>query len=132
MWATIKTVLTHPNQAVKFQIDDGPEHQIKTRLVLLANGRYFGGGMLAAPEAEIDNGMLDLLMLEEISLAKFLCNLPKIYNGTHLKIPEVFYKKVHKFTASSAEQVILDVDGESPGYLEATFQVLPRILKLII
>ena len=132
LWATIKTVLTHPNQTVKFQIDDGPEQQIKTRLGLLANGRYFGGAMLAAPEAELDNGMLDLLMLKEISLIKFLWHLPKIYKGTHLKIPEVFFQKVRRFSASSTEQIILDIDGESPGYLEATFEVLPRILKLII
>jgi len=132
LWATIKTVLTHPNQVVKFQIDDGPEQQIQTRLGLLANGCYFGGAMLAAPEAKLDNGMLDLLMLKEISLAKFLWHLPKIYNGTHLKIPEVFFQKVRRFTASSTEQIILDIDGESPGYLEATFEVLPRILKLII
>ena len=132
LWATIKIVLTHPNQGIKFQIDDGPEQQIQTRLGLLANGRYFGGAMLAAPEAELDNGMLDLLMLKEISLAKFLWHLPKIYKGTHLKIPEVFFQKVRKFTASSTEQIILDIDGESPGYLEATFEVLPRILKLII
>jgi len=49
-----------------------------------------------------------------------------------LKIPEVFFQKVRRFTASSTEQIILDIDGESPGYLEATFEVLPRILKLII
>ena len=132
LWATIKTVLTHPNQTVKFQIDDGPEQQIKTRLGLLANGRYFGGAMLAAPEAELDNGMLDLLMLKEISLAKFLWHLPKIYKGTHLKIPEVYFQKVRKFTASSTEQIFLDIDGESPGYLEATFEVLPKILKIMI
>ena len=132
LWATIKTVLTHPNQSVKFRIDDGPEQQIQTRLGLIANGCYFGGSMLAAPEAEIDDGMLDLLMLKEISLAKFLWHLPKIYKGTHLKIPEVLFQKVSKFSAKSEEQVILDIDGESPGYLEATFEVLPRILKLII
>ena len=103
-----------------------------SRLGILANGCFFGSGMLAAPEAELDNGMLDLLMLKEISLAKFLWHLPKIYKGTHLKIPEVFFQKVRRFTASSTEQIILDIDGESPGYLEATFEVLPRILKLII
>ena len=132
LWATLKTILTHPNQSVKFQIDDGPEQQINTRLGLVANGRYFGGAMLAAPEAELDNGMLDLLILKEISLAKFIWHLPKIYKGTHLKLPEVFFQKVHKFTASSKEQIVLDIDGESPGYLEATFEVLPRIMKLLI
>jgi diacylglycerol kinase family enzyme len=86
--------------------------------------------MLAAPEAELDDGLLDLLILKEISLAKFLWHLPKIYKGTHLELPGIYFQKVRKFTAQSSEQVILDIDGESPGNLEATFEVLPRILNL--
>jgi len=132
LWATIKTVFTHPNQGIRFRIDDGPEEEICSRLGLLANGRYFGGAMHAAPEAELDDGLLDLLMLKEISVALFLWHLPKIYKGTHLKIPEIFFQKVRKFTAESSEQVILDIDGESPGYLSATFEVLPKILNLQI
>ncbi len=132
LWATIKTVFTHPNQTIRYRIDDGPQKEIRTRLALLANGRYFGGGMHAAPEAELDDGLLDLLMLKEISLVKFLWHLPKIYMGTHLKLPVVYFQKVRKFTAQSSEQVILDIDGESPGTLEATFEILPRILKLQI
>ena len=132
LWATIKTVFTHPNQSIRFRINDGPEEEICSRLGLLANGRYFGGAMHAAPEAELDDGLLDLLMLKEISVAKFLWHLPKIYKGTHLKIPEIFFQKVRKFTAESSEQVILDIDGESPGYLAATFEALPKILNLQI
>jgi diacylglycerol kinase family enzyme len=132
LWATIKTVFTHPNQSIRFRINDGPEEEIFSRLCLLANGRYFGGAMHAAPEAKLDDGLLDLLMLKEISVAKFLWHLPKIYKGTHLKIPEIFFQKVRKFTAESSEQVILDIDGESPGYLAATFEVLPKILNLQI
>ena len=132
LWATIKTVFTHPNQTIRYRIDDGPQKEIRTRLALLANGRYFGGGMHAAPEAELDDGLLDLLMLKEISLVKFLWHVPKIYMGTHLKLPVVYFQKVRKFTALSSEQVILDIDGESPGTLEATFEILPRILKLQI
>jgi len=132
LWATIKTVFTHPNQSIRFRIDDGPEEESYSRLGLLANGRYLGGAMHAAPEAELDDGLLDLLMLKEISVAKFLWHLPKIYKGTHLKIPEIFFQKVRKFTAESSEKVILDIDGESPGYLAATFEVLPKILNLQI
>ena len=69
MQATIKTVFTHPNQSIRFSIDDGPEEEICSRLGLLANGRYFGGAMHAAQEAELDDGLLDLLMLKEISVA---------------------------------------------------------------
>ncbi|MBC8259905.1 MAG: diacylglycerol kinase family lipid kinase [SAR324 cluster bacterium] len=132
LWATIKTVFTHPNQTIRYSIDAGPQQEIKTRLGLLANGRFFGGAMHAAPEAELDNGLLDLIILKEISVAKFLWHLPKIYLGSHLQLPEIFYQKVKKFTVQSSEQVILDIDGESPGYLQATFEVLPRILKIQI
>ena len=59
LWATIKTVFTHPNQSIRFRIDDGPEEEICSRLCLLANGSYFGGAMHAAPEAELDDGLLD-------------------------------------------------------------------------
>jgi len=83
LWATIKTVFTHPNQTIRYRIDDGQQEEICSRLCLLANGRYFGGGMHAAP-----------------------------------------------FTAVSSEHVILDIDGESPGFLEATFEILPKVLKL--
>ena len=130
LWATIKTVVSHPNQAIRYCIDDGPKEEICTRLSLLANGRFFGGAMHAAPEAELDDGLLDLLMLKKISLARFLWHLPKIYKGTHLELPEIHFQKVRKFTAESTEKVILDIDGESPGYLEATFEILPKILNL--
>ena len=49
-----------------------------------------------------------------------------------MKIPEIFFQKVRKFTAESSEQVILDIDGESPGYLAETFEVLPKILNMQI
>ena len=132
MWATIKTVFTHPNQSIRFRIDDGPEEEISQDSVYWPTDVISGGAMHDAPEAELDDGLLDLLMLKEISVAKFLWHLPKLYKGTHLKIPEIFFQKVRKFTAEISELVILDIDGESPGYLAATFEVLPKILNMQI
>ena len=88
LWATIKTVFTHPNQTIRYRIDDGPQKEIRTRLALLANGRYFGGGMHAAPEAELDDGLLDLLMLKEISLA-----FTKNIHGNTLKTSGSLFSK---------------------------------------
>ena len=88
--------------------------------------------MHAAPKAQLDDGLMDLLILKEISVARLLWHLPKIYRGTHLSIPEIYFQKVRKFSASSSDKVILDVDGESPGYLDATFEILPKVLNLSI
>ena len=128
--STIKTVFTHPNQSIRYTIDGSKWNEIRTRLGILANGRFFGGGMYAAPEAELDDGFLDLLILKEISVLKFFLNFPKIYKGTHLQIPEIFFQKVQRFKVSSQEKVILDIDGESPGYLDASFEIIPKILNL--
>ena len=132
LFSTIKTVFTHPNQSIRYTIDGSKWNEIRTRLGVLANGRFFGGGMYVAPEAELDDGFLDLLILKEISVLKFLLHIPKIYNGTHLQIPEIFCQKVQRFNVLSKEKVILDIDGESPGYLDANFEILPRILNLRI
>jgi len=132
LFSTIKTVFTHPNQRICYTIDGSKWNEIRTRLGVLANGRFFGGGMYAAPEAELDDGFLDLLILKEISILKFLLYFPKIYNGTHLHIPEIFFQKVQRFNVSSKEKVILDIDGESPGYLDANFEIVPSALTLRI
>ena len=130
--STIKTVFAHPNQKIFYSIDGSKWYEIRTRLGVLANGRFFGGGMYVAPEAELDDGFLDLLILKEVSVFKFLLHLPKIYIGSHLQIPEIFFQKVRRFNVSSQEKVILDIDGESPGYLDASFEILPKVLNLQI
>ena len=93
----------------------------------MANGRYFGGAIHAAPEAELDDGLLDLLMLKENSVAS-----TKNIQRYTFEDSRIFFQKVRIFTAESSEPVILDIDGESPGCLPASFEVLPKILNLQI
>jgi len=93
LWATIKTVFTHPNQSIRFRIDDRREEEICSRLGLLANGRYFGGAMHAAPEVELDDGLLDLLMLKEFLWQNF-CGVYQKYTKVHIRrFQKYFFKK---------------------------------------
>ena len=57
--------------------------------IMVANGRYIGGGMMIAPHAELDDGLFDVVCLGDFSTLMLLRHLPKIYKGTHLKIPGV-------------------------------------------
>ncbi len=130
LWATLYQVFTHPQTEVTLKIDDHPERKIRTRLGVVANGRFFGGGMHVAPRAELNDGLLDLMLLDEMSLGTFLRHLPKVYQGTHLDVPEIEYCQVRKVEFESEEIMWLDIDGESPGSLNAAFEVLPGLLKL--
>ena len=130
--STIKTIFTYPNQSIRYSIDGNKWSEIRTRLGVLANGQFFGGGMNVAPEAELDDGFLDLLILKEVSLLNLLLHLPKIYRGTHLLSPEVFYLKVKSFDVTSVEKILLDIDGEASFFSQARFEILPKILNIKI
>jgi len=132
LFATIKTIFTCRNQSIRYSIDGNKWFEIKTRLGVLANGQFFGGGMNVAPKAKLDDGFLDLLILKEISLLKLLLHLTRIYNGNHLLSPDVFYFKIKRFDVSSLEKILLDIDGESSESSEARFEILPKMLNIQI
>ena len=65
-----------------------------------------------------------------MNLATFLRYLPKVYFGKHMGIPEIHYQRAKKVEVQSDEKVWLDIDGESPGKLDARFEILPGLIKL--
>ena len=65
MWATIKTVFTHPYQNICFPINDGPDEEVYSSLNLLANDRYIGRAIHVVREKELDDGLLDVLIRKE-------------------------------------------------------------------
>ncbi|GIT04427.1 MAG: hypothetical protein CM1200mP28_16860 [Deltaproteobacteria bacterium] len=93
-------------------------------------GRYFGGAMLAAPEAELDNGMLDLLMLKEISLPNSSGPCRKFIR-THLKIRKYFFKKFEDLLLQARSRLFW-ILTENPRISGSNLRSTPRILKLLI
>ena len=111
---------------------DGVDLTINT--VAIANGRYFGGGMMVAPDASLDDGEFDVVAIGDMSMTDFVLKSRRMYAGTHLSLEKVSHRRARVVRATPAEpgQVVeLDVDGETPGILPATFTVVPRALDLI-
>jgi diacylglycerol kinase family enzyme len=98
----------------------------------VANARYFGGGMKIAPEAKLDDGLFDIVMIGEISSTKILANSYKLYAGTHLDVAEVHYTRARRVTINSLKNEIVpfEIDGELPGRLPATFEIVPNALNI--
>lgn len=132
--ASAKAGMNFQNQRVRLSFDDEPPIDTIIQVCAVANGRYFGGGMYIAPEAHLDDGLFDVVAIGDMSRKEMLLSGYRIYNGTHLTLDKVSHRRAKKVHAEplSSEPVLLDVDGETPGRLPATFSVMPRALSVIV
>jgi YegS/Rv2252/BmrU family lipid kinase len=98
--------------------------------VVVANGRYFGGGMMICPDASPEDGQLDVLLIGDLTKRDLLTTLPKTYRGRHLPHPKAEVLRGSTVTVESDEPLPIQLDGEQPGTTPARFEVVPRALRL--
>jgi YegS/Rv2252/BmrU family lipid kinase len=99
--------------------------------IAVANSKAYGGGMFVAPQAELDDGLLDVVMTGEVPKGRFLRNLPKVFKGTHLEEPEVSTLRAERVEIEADRQFALYADGEHIAELPARISVMPGALELI-
>ncbi|HEY2747145.1 MAG TPA: diacylglycerol kinase family protein [Polyangia bacterium] len=131
--ATLKAGARYKNATVRLTLDDGAAKEGKIYNVAVANGRYFGGGMKVAPDAALDDGWFDVITLGDFGFSDLIFRGLDIYSGKHLKNPKVTVHRARKIEAvpvDGAAEVLLDVDGEAPGRLPATFELLAGALQV--
>jgi YegS/Rv2252/BmrU family lipid kinase len=100
--------------------------------VIVANGRFFGGGMRICPEAEPDDGAFDVLTIGDVTRRDLLATMPRIYRGTHLPHPKAELLRGRTVEIESDEPLPVELDGEQPGTTPVRFEVLPRALRLVV
>jgi diacylglycerol kinase (ATP) len=134
LWGALESIVRYRGAGVAI-LADGQE-VFDGRLVLgaAANGRYFGGGMQIAPDAIPDDGLLDLVVIGEMTKPALVAALPSLYQGTHLANPSVSVLRARVIEARPASAdsppVWFDVDGEGLGMLPIRIELLPRVVTL--
>jgi len=98
--------------------------------VVVANGRYFGGGMQICPEAEPDDGLLDVLTIGDVTKRDLILTMPKIYRGTHLPHPKAELLRGATVSVSSDTPLPIQLDGEQPGTTPVRFETIPGALRI--
>jgi YegS/Rv2252/BmrU family lipid kinase len=111
---------------------DGEPHDIRGWSVAVANSKAYGGGMYVAPQAELDDGELDVILGSESSKWTFLKDLPKVFKGTHASLPYVQSLRGKKVELSADRPFTIYADGDAIGELPATVNVSPRSLKVMV
>jgi diacylglycerol kinase (ATP) len=96
----------------------------------IANGRVFGKGMKISPEAKLDDGLFDVVMIKSMKMLEFLKNSLRVYRGTHLSHPKVSLMRCRRIEAVpvTGQEVLIELDGEQIGRLPATFEIIPQHL----
>ncbi len=128
----IRCLSTLKNPVLRISVDGESVHEKPTLLVAISNGKYFGGGMMIAPDAEIDDGLLDIVIIAEMSRLTLLRKIKSIYSGQHLREPEVTVlrgKSVH--ITAFEEQVLMEMDGEQPGSAAADYRISKTTIPFI-
>ncbi|MBI3552326.1 MAG: diacylglycerol kinase family lipid kinase [Elusimicrobia bacterium] len=100
-------------------------------LVAVANTSTTGGGMRIAPQADAQDGLLDLVSVGALSRLSLLQRFPLIYSGGHIGTAGVSHRKIRRLEIASEGTVYLNIDGEAVGTLPAVFQVLPAAVPFL-
>lgn len=128
--AIISTLLTYSPQMLSVST---PTQQLTTPMMslVIANGKYFGSGLGIAPDALLNDGLLEVVMLKNITILDYLRQLPKVRRCQVLQHPEVSYSRAAHISVSSDQPLPLDMDGEFVGFSPVTFSILPQRIKII-
>ena len=110
---------------------DGAARSFTGYSVAVANSGVFGGGMYLAPEAKLDDGLLDVVMIHDLPKRKYLAALPKVFTGAHVREPGVEMCQAREVAFHADRPFNVQADGDPIADLPATVRVQPGALNVI-
>ncbi len=114
------------------QADSASSLSFSGYTIAAANSGVYGGGMRLAPQALLDDGLLDVVAIEAVSKFRFLANLPKVFRGTHVRLPSVKVLRAAEVVISSDRPFALYADGDPIAELPARVRALPGAVRVLV
>ncbi len=130
LFSIIYTVFQKRISTIKIDIDN-KKMDCRILLAAIANGKYYGGGMLPTPDAELNDGLLDICLVSEASRLQILSLFPKYIKGLHGQLDLVSFYKGRKIRIESRESICLNIDGEIITAETMEFEVLEKAIKVV-
>jgi YegS/Rv2252/BmrU family lipid kinase len=113
-------------------LDGGDAKTMNGYTVAVANSGAYGGGMLMAPSASLQDGELDVVMVEHVPKLRFLRLLPTVFKGEHVRQRSVQVSRAREVLVSADRPFTMYADGDPIAQLPATVSVLPGAVKVIV
>jgi YegS/Rv2252/BmrU family lipid kinase len=127
----IRSLYHYRNKHITLHIDNEVD-SICTSVVVMANGCYLGGGMYVAPQAKLDDGLLDMVIVGDAGKFELLKIWPSTYKGKHITHPKIRVKKVTSGLIRTSERVLVEADGELIGECPVSFNIVPSALTIVV
>ncbi len=119
---------------VRVTVDESETLECKSNLLAVANGLYAGGGMMLAPDAQLDDGLLDVLLTRNLSRPELLRELARVHRGGHIANPKVRSLRGSRVcieTINPADKLPLEADGNVRGFTPTEFRVMPGAMRVV-
>jgi diacylglycerol kinase (ATP) len=129
--ALLKTLSRFSPAAFTIQVDD-ERIELNAMLVEVGSGRWTGGGMKVLPNAVMNDGMLDVCVVEALSKLAFLRAFPRVFRGSHTTHPKVRMRTGTRVQVEADRRVLVYADGELVGSLPAIFEMRPGALPVVV
>ncbi|MCG9895496.1 MAG: diacylglycerol kinase family lipid kinase [Fimbriimonadaceae bacterium] len=128
--ALVQTLAAFQPLPLKISSEDKPVWEGEAMLCAIANASSYGGGMKVSPQSRLDDGLLDLVILEKIGRGELLRQFPKVFSGSHLSHPKVHHIRLRSGRLVTGRPTPLLVDGEPGPALPVSFEIRPSAIRL--
>ena len=129
VWATFAVFARWANTEIEVSVD-GETRRSRMHDVIVANGPFIGGGMKICPDAQLDDGLFDVLLIGDLTKRDLLLTLPKTFRGAHLPHPKAEELRGRHVRVDAPEPLPVELDGEQPGTTPVRFEVVPSALRV--
>ncbi len=126
----VKSLLNYQAEELELFIDGKPINK-KVIGVVVANGAFTGGGMRLTPDALLDDGLLDVLIIEDMPINKRIISFSKVYSGKHLELEPFQLYKANRIECKYRNGLLIESDGELINSKCVAVEVLPAFLNVI-
>ena len=127
----LQSLGTYHNKDIRIHLDDNVE-DIRICSVIMANGGFYAGGMHIAPDANLQDGLFEVMILGDIGKLELMQVFPSAYKGDHVTHPKVRIEKAAQVIIESSERIMVQADGEFVGEGPASFKIIPAALNIAI
>ncbi len=136
MLASLRGMVGWTDVAMRATIDERAPEELTCTSFSVANGKFFGGGMMVAPAARLDDGLFHATIWSNFGIAEFAFKSGMLYDGSHVKLAgtrTLTARKLHLEAGAKAgaRQILIQLDGEGVGRLPATYTIVPGALQLL-
>ena len=122
-------------RAARFEVEldpPGERYSFSGYTIALANSKAYGGGMLQAPDALLDDGLIDVVAIGQVGKLRFLAHLPKVFKGAHVELPNVRVFRAAEVEISADRPFVMYADGDPIGELPVRVRAVPGAVNVLV